>query len=75
MDDTKGKELIVTHAQKDMTTIVLNDSKEAIGNDRELNVEAQSDRSRQRRQALDGRGEHRQEVDGDWSLTVGGGRD
>jgi type VI secretion system secreted protein VgrG len=75
MDDTKGKELIVTHAQKDMRTFVLNDSKEAIGNDRELNVK------RHQTEVVGGdkhttvEGEYRQEVDGAWSLTVGGARD
>jgi type VI secretion system secreted protein VgrG len=75
MDDTKGKELILTHAQKDMTTFVLHDSKEAIGNDRELNVK------RNRTEVVGGdmhttvEGEYRQDVDGDWSLTLGGARD
>ena len=75
MDDTKGKELIVTHAQKDMKTFVLHDSREAIGNDRELNVKHNQTEVVGGDKHSTVEGEHRQEVDGAWSLTVGGARD
>jgi type VI secretion system secreted protein VgrG len=72
MDDTKGKELIVTHAQKDMKTIVLNDSKEAIGNDRELSVKGNQTELVNGDKHTTVEGEHRQDVDGSFSLTIGG---
>ena len=75
MDDTKGKELVNTYAQKDMKTIVLNDSKEAIGNDRELNVKNNQTEVVGGDKHTTVEGEYRQDVDGDWSLTIGGARD
>jgi type VI secretion system secreted protein VgrG len=75
MDDTKGKELIATHAQKDMTTIVLNDSREAIGNDRELSVERNQTELVKGDKHSTVEGEHRQDVDGDFSLSIGGACD
>ncbi len=75
MEDKKDAEMFSVHAQKDMETFVLNDSKEAIGRDRELNVK------RNQTEIVGGdkhsvvEGEHRQDVDGDWSLSVGGARD
>jgi type VI secretion system secreted protein VgrG len=75
MDDTKGKELIVTHAQKDMKTFVLHDSKEAIGNDLELNVKHNQTEVVSGDKHSTVEGEYRQDVDGAWSLTAGGARD
>jgi type VI secretion system secreted protein VgrG len=75
MDDTKGKELIATHAQKDMTTIVLNDSREAIGNDRELSVKRNQTELVKGDKHSTVEGEHRQDVDGDFSLSIGGACD
>jgi type VI secretion system secreted protein VgrG len=75
MEDKRDAEMFTIHAQKDMETFVLNDSKEAIGRDRELHVE------RNQTEVVGGdkhstvEGELRQDVDGDWSLTIGGARD
>jgi type VI secretion system secreted protein VgrG len=75
MEDKKSAEMFAIHAQKDMETLVLNDSKEAIGHDRELNVK------RNQTEIVGGdkhsvvEGELRQDVDGDCSLSTGGSRD
>ncbi len=75
MEDLKDKELFTIHAQKDMETIVLNDSAESIGHDRMLIVKHDQIEMVEGDKHSTVKGELRQEVDGDWSLTLGGNRD
>jgi type VI secretion system secreted protein VgrG len=75
MEDKKDSEMFTIHAQKDMETFVLNDSKEAIGRDRELNVERDQTEVVGRDKHSTVEGEYRQNVNGDWSQEIGGARD
>ncbi|MFB3776374.1 MAG: type VI secretion system Vgr family protein [Bryobacteraceae bacterium] len=75
MEDKKDAEMFTIHAQKDLETFVLNDSREAIGRNRELNVEGnQTEVVAGDKHSTVG-GELRQDVGGDLSLAVGGARD
>jgi type VI secretion system secreted protein VgrG len=78
-DDTKGKEQVFVHGERDMDVRVKNDSRERVGNDRHLIVGSPKDKKGDQLELvhrdvhLHVKRHHVEHVEGNMELLVGGG--
>jgi type VI secretion system secreted protein VgrG len=70
--DTKGDELYVMHAEKDMRVTVNNDTTEEVDHDRSLTVKHDQVEMIENNKHLTVNGEQREQIGGDMSLQVNG---
>ena len=74
MDDTKGSEIMVLHAERDLQHSVENDAREVVGKNRHLTVTADQKEMVKGSKHATIQGERREKVTGNLSVNVGGAR-